>query len=61
MIAIVIGAAAFAIILLLIAFYFKVFSRKNAKGNGKFVSYSKPPSFTSYVMLPTFVLILLFL
>jgi len=60
-IAIVIGAAAFAIILLLIAFYFKVFSRKNTKVNGKSISYSKPPSFTSYVMLPAFVLVLLFL
>ncbi|CAL5022996.1 unnamed protein product [Urochloa decumbens] len=34
-IAIVIGAACLAIIILLIVFYFKVFRRKNAKGNGR--------------------------
>ncbi|KAG2649702.1 hypothetical protein PVAP13_1NG128600 [Panicum virgatum] len=46
-IAIVIGAAAFAIILLLIAFYFKVFSRKNAKGNGKHSFYQGRKTNTS--------------
>jgi len=46
-IAIVIGAASFAITLLLIAFYFKVFSRKNTKGNGRHSFYQGRKTNTS--------------